>query len=140
MIFEPMVRLAQTVHLSCVKINTISKWTKLRFHLSLLTSEYHWVRPKQFYEPMVPLVQTIHLSCTDTNTVSERTETRFHMTHITYEFHRLRPKRFLSLWYVWHKPYIYLAPTLILSTNGPKRGQHDPRHLGVPSGASKKIL
>jgi hypothetical protein len=33
-IYEPMVRLAQTMHLSCVKINTISKWTKTSFHLT----------------------------------------------------------------------------------------------------------
>ena len=34
MIYEPMVRLAQTVHLSCAQINTISKQTKTSFHLS----------------------------------------------------------------------------------------------------------
>jgi hypothetical protein len=36
-IFEPMVRLAQTVHLFCIKICTISKETKMSFHLSLIT-------------------------------------------------------------------------------------------------------
>jgi hypothetical protein len=35
MISDPMVRLAQTVHLSCVKISTISKQTETSFHLSL---------------------------------------------------------------------------------------------------------
>jgi hypothetical protein len=34
-IFEPIVCSTQTVHLSCVKISTISKWTKMSFHLSL---------------------------------------------------------------------------------------------------------
>ena len=29
MISEPMVRSTQTVHLSCVKISTISKWSEL---------------------------------------------------------------------------------------------------------------
>jgi hypothetical protein len=33
MIFEPMVRLAQTMHLSRTDTNTISKWTKTRFHM-----------------------------------------------------------------------------------------------------------
>jgi hypothetical protein len=42
-----MVHSAQTVHLSCVKISTISKWTKTSFHLSLVTAEYQWVRPKR---------------------------------------------------------------------------------------------
>jgi hypothetical protein len=37
MIFEPMVRLLQTMHLSWVKISTISKQTKMSFHLSLVT-------------------------------------------------------------------------------------------------------
>jgi hypothetical protein len=48
MIFEPMVRLVQTMLLSCVKISTISKQTKMRFHLSLITKEYHQVRPEGF--------------------------------------------------------------------------------------------
>jgi hypothetical protein len=48
MIFEPMVCLTQTVHLSCVMVSTFSKWTKTRFHLGLVTLEYHRVHPKQF--------------------------------------------------------------------------------------------
>jgi hypothetical protein len=48
MIFESMVLSPQTVHLSCVKIGTISKRTKMSFYLSLVTMEYHQVRPKQF--------------------------------------------------------------------------------------------
>jgi hypothetical protein len=35
MIFEAMVRSAQTVHLSCTKINTISEWTESSFLLIL---------------------------------------------------------------------------------------------------------
>jgi hypothetical protein len=34
---KPMVRLAQTVQLSWVKINTISKQTEMSFHLTLVT-------------------------------------------------------------------------------------------------------
>ena len=45
---EPMVRSTQTVNLSCVKISTISKWTKTSFHLSLVTQWFHRVRPKRF--------------------------------------------------------------------------------------------
>ena len=37
MIFEPMVRLAQTVHLCCADTNTVSKRTKLRFHRTHVT-------------------------------------------------------------------------------------------------------
>jgi hypothetical protein len=34
MISKPMVCLAQTVYLSCVEINAISKWTEMSFHLA----------------------------------------------------------------------------------------------------------
>ena len=45
MIFEPMVYSAQTVHLSCIRISTVSRWTETSFHLILVTKEYHWVHP-----------------------------------------------------------------------------------------------
>jgi hypothetical protein len=48
MIYEPIVCLAQTMHLSYVKITTISKQTELSCHLSLVTKEYHRVRAKRF--------------------------------------------------------------------------------------------
>jgi hypothetical protein len=44
----PMVYSAQTMHLSCVEINTISKWTKMIFHLTHVTKEYHRWCPKWF--------------------------------------------------------------------------------------------
>jgi hypothetical protein len=37
MIFEPMVRSAQTVHLSCIDANTVSKWSKTRFDMNHVT-------------------------------------------------------------------------------------------------------
>jgi hypothetical protein len=37
LISEPMLRLAQTVHLSCFEINIISKWTEVTFHLMHIT-------------------------------------------------------------------------------------------------------
>jgi hypothetical protein len=46
MISEPMICSVQTMHLSCVKISTISKGTRMCFHLSLITSEYHRVHLK----------------------------------------------------------------------------------------------
>jgi len=45
---EHMVCSMQTMHLSSIKISTISKQTKLSFHLSPFTKEYHWVCPKWF--------------------------------------------------------------------------------------------
>jgi hypothetical protein len=63
MIFKPMVRLAQTMHLSCVEINTISKHTEPIFHLIYPTWEYHLLCQSDFraygtfgenYAPILP--------------------------------------------------------------------------------------
>ena len=51
----------------------------------------------------------------------------------------MHPKRHLGLWYVGRKPCTYLELTLTPSPNGPNEIPNDPRHLGVPSGASKTI-
>jgi hypothetical protein len=79
-ISEPMVRLAQTDQLSCIKISTISKWTALPLE------PRHQVVPsgasKTTFDPVVRLSQTMHLSCTDTKNISKQSETRFHMTHV----------------------------------------------------------
>jgi hypothetical protein len=56
MIFEPMVRSTQTVNLSCIKISTISKWTKLSLkprHLGVPSGA-----SKTITELMVRLAQT----------------------------------------------------------------------------------
>jgi hypothetical protein len=69
------------VHLSCVKISTISEWTELSLeprHLGVPSGA-----SKMISEPMVCLSKTVHLSCTDTDTVSKQKEVRFHMTNIT---------------------------------------------------------
>jgi hypothetical protein len=92
---------------------------------------------KMISMPIVCFVKTMHLSCTDT--VSKWAKTRFRTTPITYKFHRVRPKLFTSQWYVQCKPCTYLASWLTLSLNRPTRAPPDPRHLGVPSGASNTI-
>jgi hypothetical protein len=89
--------------------------------------------------PMVCSVQTMHLSCTDTNIVSKWTKMRFHMTHVTYKFHQVRPKLFMNLRYVQCKPSTYLASRVALSSNRQNRAPPDPRHLEVPSSASRMI-
>ena len=52
----------------------------------------------------------------------------------------MRAKRDLSLWYVKRKPCTYLILIVTPSPNGPNEIPHDPRHLGVPSGASNTIF
>jgi hypothetical protein len=183
-IFEPLVHSAQTMDLSCVKINTISN----KLNQASTWASYLGVLPgasKMISKPTVCLAKTVHLSCPDTNTISNWTKTRYHMTHDTLEFHRVRPKWFLSLWYIRRKPCTYLVSRFAVSPNelnqastsasSPRRTirciQNDfsaygklganrapilcqglqylqtnwikhplePRHQGVPSGASKMI-
>ena len=46
MISEPMVRLVQTVLLSCTDTNTVCKRTEMRFHMTHVTKEFYRVCPK----------------------------------------------------------------------------------------------
>jgi hypothetical protein len=46
MISEPMVRSAQTVHLPCVKICTISQWNEMSIHLSHISFNLGTFNPK----------------------------------------------------------------------------------------------
>jgi hypothetical protein len=48
MIPEPMVRLVQTVHLSCTDTNTVSKQIETRFTMTHITLDLHRVRPNAF--------------------------------------------------------------------------------------------
>jgi hypothetical protein len=97
------------------------------------------VCPKRFLCQWFVRCKLCTYLCTDTSTVSKRTKTRFHMTHVTYEFHRVRPRLFIRIWFIACNPYTYLVSRLELSLNGPNRAPPDPRHLGVPSSASKTI-
>jgi hypothetical protein len=42
-IYETMVRLTQSEHLSCTDANTVSKQIEMRFHMTHVTSEFHRV-------------------------------------------------------------------------------------------------
>jgi hypothetical protein len=48
MIYQPMVHLTQTEHLSCTDANTVSKQIETRFHMTHLTLEFHRVPPVLF--------------------------------------------------------------------------------------------
>ena len=92
------------------------------------------------FEPIVHSTQTMHLSCIKINTISKRTETTFHLSLVTKWYHRVRPKRFLSLWYVWRKPCIYLAPTLTLSPSRPKQDSTWPLSPRSSIGCVKNVF
>jgi hypothetical protein len=120
MITEPMVRSAQTVHLSYVKISTISKWTETSFHLILVNLEYHRLHPKWFLTLWyVWRKQCTYLALTLTPSWNWPNV-------IPHEPHHLgvpssSSKTFPSLWYVWRNPGTYVALTLTPFPNGPKQ-------------------
>ena len=136
MISVPIVHLVQTVHLSCTDTNTISKKrSKIPHdpcHLGVPSGA-----SKMISEPMVRLTQTMHLSCVKISTISKRREISLEPCHLGYD--RVCPKRFLSLWYVRRKPCTYLASRLALCPKGQNEIPLEPRHLVVPSCASKMI-
>jgi hypothetical protein len=47
LISEPIVCLVQTGNQSCTDPNTVSKWTKMRFHMTHITKQFHRIHPKQ---------------------------------------------------------------------------------------------
>jgi hypothetical protein len=97
MIYEPMVRLTQTEHLSCNDANAVSKQIKMRFHDS-----HHQGVPSDasstISKTTVRSTQTVHQSCIKSSTISKRTEPSFHLSIVTSDSHRVRPKQFLYLW------------------------------------------
>jgi hypothetical protein len=136
MIYQPMVHSAQTKHVSCDKLNTISKRMETGFLLTHVTKEFHRVHPKCFLSLfhvqcktsslLHVQCKTVYLSCIEVNIVSKRTQMSFHLTHITKEYHWVCPKWFLSIWYVQRKPSTYLVLRLTLSLNGPIRASTWP--------------
>jgi hypothetical protein len=53
----------ETLHLSCLEINTNSKRNTMSFHLTNVTKEVRSGVPKPISMPMVHSAQTVHLSC-----------------------------------------------------------------------------
>jgi hypothetical protein len=81
-ISEPKVRLAQTVHLSCIDTNTLQTDRKeiphdpRQLQVALGAS-------KMIFEPMVRSAQTMHISCIKISTISKWTEMSFHLSLVT---------------------------------------------------------
>jgi hypothetical protein len=139
MISEPVVRSAQTVHLSCIKTCSISKQTESSIHLSLVTKEYHHVRPKWFLSLCYVWHKPLRLSCVKISTISNKlnqastwaSSPRSTIGCIQNDFwaygmFSTNCAPILN----WHRHYLQMDQNEI---------PHDPRHLGVPSGASKMI-
>jgi hypothetical protein len=137
--FHAVVHSAQTMHLSCVEINAISKRTEASFHLSHITNECHRVCPKWFpylwdvlHKPCNYLASRLTLSPNGPKQASTwHTLPRSTIGCGQSDFHA--SGTFIA------KPCTYLAPdSNYLQTNWNELSL-DPHHLGVPSGASKMI-
>ena len=81
MISEPMVRSTQTVDLSSIDTNNVSKQKEARFQMTHVTLELSV--SKTISEPMVRSTQTVLLSCVKISTISKRTEMGFHLSLVT---------------------------------------------------------
>jgi hypothetical protein len=77
MIFEPMVRLAQTVHLSCIQTDRNEIPHDPR-HVGVPSDA-----SKTIFEPMVRSVHTVHLSCIKISTISKQNEMSFQLSLVT---------------------------------------------------------
>ena len=151
----------------------------MRFHLSLVSKEFHWVRSKWFpsvvwnkqctylaliltLSPNGPRQDSTWASSPRSSIVCFRNDFQALYKLCTYlelililSPNRLKrastspPSPRSTIGFVqndfWaystkgRKPCTYLAPTLTLSPNRTKRIPHEPRHLGVLSGAVKMI-
>ena len=111
----------QFVHLSCIKISTISKQSKLSFHLSPFTQEYHRVHPKWFLS-LWCIRRKLCTYLAPKLTLSPNRPKRDSIWHMSSRSSiGVRPNGFLSIWYVPCKPCTYLASRLALSPNRSNR-------------------
>ena len=132
-ISEPMEHLAQTVHLSYINTNTISKRTE-RDSIWPTSSG----ASKTISEPKVRLVQTCtYLTSTLTPSPNRPNKIPQDPCHLVVASGA--SKTISEPMVRLAKLCTYLTPTLTPSPNGLNKIPHDPHHLGVPSGASKMI-
>jgi hypothetical protein len=139
LIYEPLVHSAQTLHLSCVKISTISNelnqastWVSSPRSTIGCVQNNFWAYG-MFSTNRAPIFMTPTLSLNGPKWDST-------LTHVTLEFHRVCPIWFLSLWYVRRKPHTFFASRLALYQMNWIKHPLELHHLGVLSGASKIIF
>jgi hypothetical protein len=134
-----MVHSVHTVHLSCVKISTISKYTKTSIHSSLVTKEYHRVRLKSFlslWYIWCKLCTYLAFTLTLSPNGLKRDSTWPMSPRRSIGCDQ---QRFPSIWYDQRKLCTSIVSRLALTPNGWNEHPLESHHLGVPSGASKMI-
>jgi hypothetical protein len=113
-----MIRLAQTMHLSCIKTNTISKEKEVKFQMTHVTYEFNRVRLKWFLS--LWLVRRKPCTCLASRYALSPNEPKWAITLTSAPRSTIGcvQNDFLSRWYLWRKLCIYLASKQTLS---PKR-------------------
>jgi hypothetical protein len=139
MISEPMVCLAQTVHLSCTNTNSVSKWIETRFHMTNDTEVIHRVRPKRFLslcyirrKPCTYFASRLALSPNRPKRASTRAASpRSTIGCIQNDLcaYGTFDANFAPILH-WHYHCLWMDGNEI---------SHDQCHIGDPSGASKMI-
>jgi hypothetical protein len=130
MISERMVRSTQTVHQSCVRVSTISKWTNWATTCALSLGS---------------TIGCVQNDLWSYGTFGANRAPILHRNEIPHDPCHLVVLSGVSK--MIFKPVVYSARTmhlscfkLALSPNRPKRAPLVPRHLGVPTGVSKMIF
>jgi hypothetical protein len=137
--FRAYVTFKQTMHLSCIKISTISKQTEMSFQLSLVTWEYHPVHPKWFLSPWyVWCKPCTYLVLTLTSWMNglEQDSTWPPSPRSTNECVQ-NDFWACGTFSVNYAPTLHWEQRLQTDQN---EIPYESHHLGVPSGASKTIL
>jgi hypothetical protein len=120
MISKMMVRLAQTLHLSCTDTNTETKQQEVRFHMTHITYKFHRVRPKWFLSQWY--VRQKLCTYLASRLALPLKGPKLASTWAFSPCGTIRWSKIIS------KPMVHLAQTMHLSL-----------HLVVPSGESKTI-
>jgi hypothetical protein len=127
------------MHLSCTDAYSISKQTKTRFHMTLITKEFVRVHSKRF----LSLWYVRRKPCTYHESRLALSPNGLKRASIWVSSPRSTigcvQNDFSSIWYVPRKPCTNLASWLALSPTYRNELPLEPHHLRVPSGASKTI-
>jgi hypothetical protein len=136
MISKPLVHVAQIVHLTCIESNTVSKQTKVRIHMTNITYEFHLVSPKWFsslwWKPCTYLAWRLALSPNGPEWASTwGSSSRSTIGCVKNDFWAY------GMFGVDRAPILHRHKYFLQMDQS--EIPHNPRHLGVPSGASKMI-
>jgi hypothetical protein len=136
--YYAMVCPVQTVHLFCTNTNTVSKWIKMRFHMTHITYEFQRVHPKLIMSLLYVqcklctyLVLRLALSPNGPNRAPP--DPRYQGVPSDASKTIYEPMFDANRAHILHRCWHYLK-------RDRNESPHDPHHLGVPSDAFNTIF